>query len=307
MAVTTTIIPIFIVIFAGWALKKKGFIPTEFVGPANRLAYYLAIPAMVFNSISKGSFTQQFNVMVLLIGCICVIGAFCLAYAFAKIADFSRNRMGTFVQCSFHGNLGFIGLAVAFYYLGHDGLARAGILTGFIMVLQNLLSVIILQVHSGETSIEKGTVLRLVVKVLVNPVILSALGGIVFSASGYKLPLIIDRTLHILSGLGLPMALLLIGASLSFKAVQSKILPLTISFVIKLFLLPGMGFLLYNIFHIAGKDYLPGLILLASPTATLAYVMAGEMNSDTDFAGSAISLSTLISSVSFTLWIFLAS
>jgi hypothetical protein len=51
--------------------------------------------------------------------------------------------------------------------------------------------------------------------------------------------------------------------------------------------------LLRKIREISGVDpqgYLPGLILLASPTATLTYVMAKEMNGDEDFAVAALSL-----------------
>jgi predicted permease len=51
---------------------------------------------------------------------------------------------------------------------------------------------------------------------------------------------------------------------------------------------------------------LPGLILLASPTATISYVMAKEMKGDADFAVAAISISTLLSAVTFTAWLNIA-
>jgi hypothetical protein len=307
MAVLITIIPIFIVIFLGWLLRRKGFIPPEFVGPANRLAYYLAIPAMVFHAISKGSFSRQFNPAVLLIACVSIMTVFIVAFTLGRVCHFSRNRMGAFVQSTFHGNLGFVGLAISFYYLGNDGLARAGILAGFLMILQNFLAVVVLQLHAQENRLQGKTILKLGGKVLGNPVILSAMAGIAFSVWQVKTPAVLERSLQILSGLGLPMALLLIGAALSFHAVQQKRFPLITSALIKLIVLPGTGFFLYRSFAIPNQDYLPGLILLASPTATLAYVMAGEMNSDTVFAGSAISMSTLASAASFTLWISLGS
>jgi predicted permease len=74
----------------------------------------------------------------------------------------------------------------------------------------------------------------------------------------------------------------------------------------KLILLPGLGFALYRLFGLATQDYLPGLILLASPTATITYVMAKEMNGDTDFAVAAISISTMLSAITFTLWLHVA-
>lgn len=60
-----------------------------------------------------------------------------------------------FYASGFHGNFGYIGLAVAFYYLGNSGFANASIFAGFIMILQNMLAVTVLQAYSdlGKDSI----------------------------------------------------------------------------------------------------------------------------------------------------------
>ena len=46
--------------------------------------------------------------------------------------------------------------------------------------------------------------------------------------------------------------------------------------------------------------------LLASPTATVSYVMAREMEGDADFAVAAISVNTLLSAVTFSILLKLA-
>jgi hypothetical protein len=51
---------------------------------------------------------------------------------------------------------------------------------------------------------------------------------------------------------------------------------------------------------------MPGLILLASPTATITYVMAKEMNGDADFAVAALSISTILSAMTFSLWLHIS-
>jgi len=102
------------------------------------------------------------------------------------------------------------------------------------------------------------------------------------------------------------MALILIGASLSFKLMQLKVLRIFSSSFLKLILLPSLGFIFYRMFDIDIKDYLPALILLASPTATITYVMAGEMNGDTDFAVAALSTCTMLSAITFSIWLHIA-
>ncbi|UCD33860.1 MAG: AEC family transporter [Desulfobacterales bacterium] len=306
MNIVSTIIPIFSVIILGWLARWKGFIQQEFLEPANRLVYYLAIPALIFRAISKASLKSQFDVTVLGITLFSVAAVFAIAWGMGFLLRLRLGQLGTFIQTTFHGNLGYIGLAIAFYLLGNEGFVRASIIAGFLIILQNFLSVISLQFNSDDISVKRNK-LYIVLKILGNPVILSALGGILFSLSSLKMPLVIDRSLQILGGLALPMALLIIGASLSFELMQLRILRVISSSLLKLILLPGIGFSLYRIFGMAIQDYLPALILLASPTATITYVMAREMGGDVDFAVAAISTSTLISSVTFTLWINIAS
>ena len=73
--------------------------------------------------------------------------------------------------------------------------------------------------------------------------------------------------------------------------------------VIKLVLLPMMGLMLFRAFHFPASEYMPALILLASPTATVAYVMSKEMQGDPDAAVATISAVTLLSALTFTFWL----
>jgi predicted permease len=305
MPILNTVIPIFSVIFLGWLARRYGFIPQAFAGPANRLVFYFAIPAMVFAAIAKGSLKTDFN-PVLLGGTLAAVGlCFGLTWGAGAAAGISRRRFGTFVQSAFHGNLGYIGLAVAFYYLGREGFVSASLLIGFVMILQNLLSVIILQCYSDKDQARNrnraGTVLF---KIMGNPVILSAVAGIGFSLTGLALPMVITRTLEIVSGMALPLALLLIGASLNFDLMRTHLKPALPATGIKLVILPGIGAACYSLGGLSPEIYVPGLILLASPSATISYVMAVEMNGDAEFAVTAISLSTLMSALTFSLWLY---
>ncbi len=305
MNTVTTIIPIFAVIILGLFARKKGFIPEEFIGPANRLVYYLAIPAMIFSSTSKASLKTQFDAMVLTITLASVLVVFTVAWGVGMLRHVRRGQLGTYMQAAFHGNLGYIGLAVAYYFLGNEGFVRASIIAGFMMILQNLLAVLSLQLNSEDLAIQ-GNKWHVVLRILLNPIILSAVAGILFSVTGLRMPLVIDRSLNILSSLALPMALLVIGASLTFQLMQSQILRVLSTGLMKLVLLPGFGFIFYRIFDLSAQDYLPGLILLASPSATVTYVMAKEMGGDPDFAVAAISTSTMLSSITFSIWLSIA-
>lgn len=306
MTIFSTILPIFFVIVLGWAFHQRGFIPQEFLGPGNRLVYYLAIPAMIFRSIARATLTTQFDIRVVLITLAAVLVVFGLTWFAAGFVQVGRTgQRGTFVQSTFHGNIGYIALAIAFYALGNEGLVRASIIAGFVMILQNLLAIFILQYYSDNAAI-KGKVGLAFVKILGNPVILSSIAGILVSLSGIPIPKVLDQTLEIISGLALPVALLIIGASLTFDLVRSRIAPVLSASIVKLIVLPGLGFAGFRFLGLSPQDYLPALILLATPTATIAVVMAHEIDGDMDFAVATVSVSTLLSAITFSAWLKLS-
>ena len=299
--VFSTIIPIFAIVLLGWQARRRGFTPPEFLGPANRLVYYLAIPAFIFRSISKASLASQFQGTTLFITLGAAAGAYAIAWSICLMRRMPAERAGTFIQTAGHGNLGYVGLSIAFYFLGDSGLARAGIIAGFLMIVQNTLSVIVLQTHAPDG--RHLNLRALLAKIFGNPVIGSALAGILASALQIPIPLVVQRSLDMLSGLGPPTALLLIGASLSLAVMRENLRPILAAVLIKLILLPGIGLLVYRGFQLPAADYVPGLILLASPTATVTFVMSKEMQGDADFAVAAISASTLLSAFTFLFWL----
>ncbi len=305
-AVISTIVPIFTIIFMGWVVRRWGLVPPEFLAPANRLVYHLAIPAMIFTAISRADFSDRFDPIVLVVTLASIVLSFALTWLAALRLPLRRSQIGTFVQCAFHGNLGYIGLAVSFYYLGEGGFAQAGILAGFIMILQNLLAVTVLQWYAPERAGRGRSVRRTLLHIGMNPVILSAVAGMGFSVMAVPLPLVISRTLTILSSMALPLALVIIGASLDFGQLKATLSGMAGASVAKLLVLPGIGFGLFHGLGLPPTDYLPALILLASPTATLAYVMAREIGGDENLAVGIISVCTLASALTFSFWLQVA-
>jgi predicted permease len=301
----TTIIPIFGIILLGWLARVFGFMRTEFIEPANRLVFYLAIPAMVFRSISRTTLGNQFDGLVVLLVMLSVCSVFAIAWLLATMVQMPQGHRGTFIQNSFHGNLGYIGLAVAFYYLGRDGFVRASILAGFIMILQNFLAVIALQVNAPRTAASPKRAM-VILKIMGNPIIVSALAGMVVSLTALPVPLVLGRCLDILSDLALPLALLIIGASLSFETVPARLKAVLTTGLLKLILMPAVGWALFHVLDLESKTVLPAIILLAAPTATVTYVMAKEMHGDSEFAVVAISVNTLLSAATYTIWLSLA-
>ena len=121
------------------------------------------------------------------------------------------------------------------------------------------------------------------------------------AAFGLKIPGPLSKGLDILSGMALPTALLLIGASLSFGTLKSMAAEIVAIGTFKLLALPLVGYSLMLLSKVPGPLILPGVILLASPPATISYVMATELGGDPELAASSVSVLTLVSALSYTM------
>ncbi len=306
MKTLETIFPFFLLIFLGSVARRKGFIPDSFQEPANRLIYYFAIPALVFRSTALASLDREFHLGVLLATLAASATIYTVTGLFCHLKSFPARRCSAIVQSVGHGNLGYIGLPFSLYYLGESGLAKTAIIASVMVILQNVLSVSALQVFSGESSSSGNKLANVFFNLCKNPVILSSLAGIVASDVGLPMPKMLVHFLEMLGSIAPPMALLLIGASLNFRKAGKDLKMVVGAVFIKLFCLPALGLCLYSIFRFPQESFLPGLLLLSCPTAAITYVMAKEMKGDPDFIVSTISVSTLLSAVSFAVWMGMA-
>jgi len=141
--------------------------------------------------------------------------------------------------------------------------------------------------------------------ILKNPIILGIFAGMPFSLLGIVLPDILSKTLTSIAQTATPMALLSVGAAFEVKSAVSRLKPAIAATLLKLFLLPVLFLPAAIFFGFTGSKLVAILIMLASPTTVSCYVMAKNMGNDAQLTSSVIVATTLFSSVTLTLWIFI--
>jgi predicted permease len=302
LAILESISPVFVVIALGFLSRRLGFLPDSFIHSANHLVYYVAIPILVFSAISGGPFAETFNPAQIAGTFLAASLIVLVSLLAALVMKVSREGTVTFVQTSFHGNLGYVGLAVVFYAMGPEGRGAASVLAGFLILYQNVVSIGLYTLTVGGR--EKRDA-RLILKFLGNPIILATLLGLLFSYTDLQLPGFIDRSFLIVSQMALPLALLIIGGNLK-TAPARRIQLVALSSGFKLLLLPLAGFFIFKGFGVTAASAETALILLASPSATISYIMAAEMGGREELAAAAITTSTILSIITYTFWISMA-
>jgi len=301
MAIIETIVPIFLIIIFGYFLRQRGLIKAHFIQEANRFVFLFSLPLLIFTGIMKSDIKDVglTNILAVLLPTLVIL---CFAFLLALAMGLKKGTLGSFVQTAFHGNITYIGLAVLYYMLGEEGLKKGSLLIGFLILMNNTLAITIL----SWTSQKHDTMWKSLVSVVKTPLIIATCVGMLLLYLGIPVPRLLMKSMGILANIALPMALIIIGASMSVGTVKSSFKLSGIVALMKLMVLPSLSSLFCYFFSIPLSDALPGIILLATPTATTSFILANQLGGNTELASGVITLSTLLSPFAFTFWVYVA-
>ncbi len=295
-----TIAPIFIIIAFGYVLKSRKMLSDAFVSEANRFVFRFPLPFLIFTGILKANMKDVgwLSVLSLIIPTAMVMA---LAALSAVVARYQGGKRGSFIQTTFHGNVTYVGLAVIFYLLGDEGLERGSLLVGMLILFNNAGAVLALSLSSGK----HRNVMKTALSILTTPVIVATFAALILAFLKVTMPAVIMKSITIVANIALPMALIIIGCSISLEMLRKTLQPAALAATLKVIVLPALAVLFCRIFAIDLKEALPAIILLATPTAITAYVMARELGGDTDLASGTVTLTTLVSPLTYLGWIWL--
>ncbi len=219
--------------------------------------------------------------------------------------------VGAFAQASARSSAAILGIAFIQNMYGDSGMAPLMIVSA--VPLFNVYSVIILTVSAAmarqnASTNPSGNGWKLfqttLLQILKNPIILGILAGIPFSLSGIAIPDIPLKAINNLAATATPMALLSIGAGFEGKKALAKLKPTFVASFCKLIGIPALFLPIAYLLGFQGSELVAILIMLGSPTTVSCYIMAKNMDNDAVLTSSIIVLTTLLSSVTLTLWIF---
>ncbi len=297
MEVLNTVGPVFILIALG-ALLFRRFLDEAFLRGINWLTYWVGLPALIFDSLSRAELAEPLAAKVMAVVAVATLMSLAAGALTARLLGVSSRSVGTFLQASFRGNLAFIGIPVViFAYPDSENAGTLAILVlGPIMLLYNVLSVIVLERSRGAEG--RWFTRKLLRTLLTNPLILASIAAALFSLSGWGLPFFLERSVDVLGRMALPLALLSIGGALAVVRVKGGIRAASAAAVVKVGVCPLIGVVLADIAGLEGETLGIALILLACPTAAASYILAQQLGGDEGLASGAIVISTLLSAAS---------
>lgn len=309
MLIVETLAPLVLLIVLGAALAHIKFLGHDFMADLNKLAFWIALPALLFTSATHAAEpgSQTWLLLGIVLGCTILISL--VAWGVGVLLGMPSNVQGTLIQSAFRGNLAYIGLPVLAYSFttlptegGKQAMATAVIVMVLTMAFYNILAVIVLQAssHAGKTSIP-----ALARHIATNPLLLAGVLGLLVPLLNLHPPVFVNRALEALGNAAVPIALLCIGGSLAVTSLKGRRTWIVTAAVLKVVLLPVLVYFLSRMAGLGPVEQRMALIFTSCPTAAAAFVMAREMGGDTALASGSIALSTLLSggSLAVALWL----
>lgn len=295
-------LPIFFVMCIGHVLKRKDIINENFTKVTNRMIFNVALPIKLFYDVLNTSFDRSFDAKLLTFVVVGVIVSALIAWIIGYILLKKRSQLGAFTQGAFRGNFLYVGLSLLENMTGTIT-PKAPIVIAFVMPLYNIISVLILTFSKGE-KISKESLKEMFLNIIKNPFIIAIFLGLVLGQIGVTLPLFLARTMEYFRQLVTPLALITIGATFSFRKATTSLWPAIYASITKLVVLPFIAVITAYNFGFATEDILLLYVLFGVPTSTVSYVMAVSLDGDGDLAANIIMMTTLLSIVSMTLFVF---
>ena len=295
-------LPIFLMILLGKVLIKLKIIDLPFTKVVDRFVFVVALPVLLFKDLTATDLSKDFNGGYVLFCFMVTLVSISAIWFFTSIFMKNKEEQGAFIQASYRSSAAILGLAFINNMYDSTGLAPLMILGA--VPLFNIFAVVILTLK-GDNNGQKPDVKTTVINIFKNPILLGILISLPFAFFHVQFPAFVDKALTSIGNTATPLALISIGATFEGRKAIQKLKPTLIASGIKLLLLPALflPLALYSGYH--NQELMAILIMLGSPTTVSCYIMAKNTKNDALLTSSVIVLTTLLSSVTLTGWIFL--
>lgn len=296
-------VPVFLVIAAGYILKRIGWINVGFIKTSNKINFTITLPALLIQDMMNTDFMQEFDITYILYCAIVTSICFFATWIVTKAVMKDKSIIGEFVQASYRSSAAVLGAAFVLNIYGDTGMVPLMIIGA--VPLYNIYAVLVLTVECPQKDVQHAKTMATTLKgIATNPIILSIIIGVLLSIFKVDFPKIIDNTISNFAKMSTPLALLAIGGSFEFGEAIKKVKPVLTATMLKLIgwaaiFLPIAVWMGYR-----DEKLMALIIMLASPTTPSCYIMAKSMRSEGTLTSSVIVLTTMCSAFTITAIIF---
>lgn len=296
--------PIFLMMVVGYLLKKINMLDEHTTNVINKLVFRVFLPALLFMDLAKQDFVNMWDTSFVLFCAITTVVSIVVSFVLSLTLRDKTDR-GEFIQASYRSAAATLG--IAFMTNIYDNVAMVALMIIGSVPIYNVVAVLVLSLTAPDGANGKGKELavKTIKNVLTNPIILGILVGLVWSLLRLPTPPILMKSVTYLGNCASPLALIGLGASFEFSDLKEKLRDIVFVNFNKLFLWCILFLPLAIYMGFRNDTLVAGLIMLGSATTSSSFIMSKNMGHKGIISSSAVMTTTLFSSFTLTIWLFI--
>lgn len=294
--VLNIITPIFGIVTLGFVLARAGVFGAAASEALTRFMFYVAVPAMLFRTLATTALPERvpWSYIAAFYGASFI--TFVLGIAFARWGlRWSRRDQGIAGITAGYSNMVMLGFPLVITAFGD-----AGALPLFILIaLQGLLlfpaTTWVVEVYGRTDGAQAHSLLAMLGKLVVNPVIASLLLGVGTNLLGFAVPAALGRGLDIIGAAAPACALTALGVGLAQYEIRGGLREASGFVVLKTCVHPALVWLACALLDIPALWTHVAVVLAAMPTGINAFIFARQYDARIEAVSKTIVVGTIVS------------
>jgi len=280
-----------VIVLTGYLCARLGVFSADTANALNRVAFYIATPAILFRILSHADLRVLFS-DYMLVAAVSALAAGAL-YLSLSLLLFRRPARETAIgtASAMFLNSNNIGVPVAAFVID-DPQAIAAVL-----VLQPIAFTPVLLAVLDGTSGRPLSLGRVLTQPLRNPVIVAAAAGVAVALLGVELPEVVEVPVDLLADAAIPVVLIAFGVSLVGRRVLEPggdRLPILAAAAIKAVVMPAVAWVLAGpVLNLAPAVVFATVVVAALPTGQVIYTYASRFGRGVVLARDVVLLTTI--------------
>lgn len=286
------LLPVFAIVLLGYVGGSRlGLEPRTL----SKLAYYILVPAFVFNVFSKAEVQVELTIRMAIFFIAVTLGAILASFLVARLFGAKAELAAAYVLVAAFGNVGNFGLPIIDFKVGAEGLLPASVYFLVGSTFGFLVGVMAATWHRD------GGRWRAAWAAFMTPGVLAIVPAFLVNSLQTPIPALIERSVALMAGALIPVMLLTLGVQLAEMGRPRINRHVIGASLVRLLASPALALALAPMCGLAGVERSVGIVQAAMPTAVLTSLIALEHDLIPDFVTTVVLFSTLASAVTLTI------
>ncbi|HEX7934027.1 MAG TPA: AEC family transporter [Paraburkholderia sp.] len=296
LATLEILLPVFGLIFAGFACRRRGVLGPNSASELNRFVVWLALPALLFDTMARATWAQLYQPAFVVTFSIACAAIFVLILAMRLLSGRHLADASVDAIAASYPNTGYIGFPLGMIAFGQASLTPTTIATILVACVLFAGAIVLIEIGLQTERTPHKLGLKVLRSLARNPLIVSPIAGALYASLHVALPPSVETFLKLLSGAASPCALVSLGLFLAEKrpsGSSTRGIPLLLTLV-KLMVQPALTWwLAARVFGLSPELVEMAVVLAALPTGTGPFMLAEFYEREADITSRTILLSTV--------------